>query len=53
MQQQFTVQATLTKTYEMYISAENADDAITSLDEWIADDFEDFEVGARWDFVAI
>ena len=53
MQQQFTVQATLTKTYEIYISAENPEDAIASLDEWIADDFEDFEVGARWDFVTI
>ena len=53
MQQQFTVQATLTKTYEISVEAENPEDAITSLDEWIADDFEDFEVGAQWDFVAI
>ena len=47
------VVATLTKKYQISVEAKNPEDAIASLDEWIADDFEDFEVGARWDFVAI
>jgi hypothetical protein len=48
----FTVMATLTKDYEVEVEAEDAMKAIESLDDWIADDFEDFEVGARWDFKA-
>jgi hypothetical protein len=47
------VQATLTKTYEISVEAENPEDAIASLDDWIADDFEEFETGARWDFIAV
>lgn len=46
----YTVRATLTKDYEVEVEAEDAMKAIESLDDWIADDFEDFEVGARWDF---
>jgi phosphotransferase system HPr-like phosphotransfer protein len=50
--EKFIVRATLTKNYEVEVEAEDAMKAIESLDEWIADDFEDFEVGARWDFEA-
>ena len=47
------VVATLTKEYQIFVEAENSEDAIASLDDWIADDFEEFETGARWDFLAI
>lgn len=46
------VRATLTKDYEVEVEAEDGMDAIKKLDDWIADDFENFEVGARWDFEA-
>lgn len=48
----FIVKATLTKDYEIEVEADNAGEAITKLDDWISDDFEDYEVGARWDFEA-
>lgn len=48
----FIVRATLTKNYEIEVEAEDEMDAIKQLDDWIADDFEDYEVGARWDFEA-
>jgi phosphotransferase system HPr-like phosphotransfer protein len=48
----FIVRAKLTKDYEIEVEAEDEMKAIESLDDWIADDFEDFEVGARWDFEA-
>jgi len=48
----FTVKATLTKEYEVEVEAANEADAIASLDEWIADDFEDFETSASWEFEA-
>jgi hypothetical protein len=48
----FIVRATLTKDYEVEVEANDEMDAIKKLDDWIADDFEDFEVGARWDFEA-
>jgi hypothetical protein len=46
------VRATLTKNYEVEVEAKDGMDAIKKLDDWIADDFEDFEVDARWDFEA-
>jgi hypothetical protein len=49
---EFMIRATLTKEYEVPIMAENELDAIKQLDDWIAYDFEDFEVNAQWDFVA-
>lgn len=52
MSEKFVVKATLTKYYEVPIEAKSEMDAIKKLDDWIADDFEDYEVGARWDFVA-
>lgn len=50
--QKFVVKATLTKYYEVEVKATDEADAIAQLDDWIADDFEDFEVGAKWDFKA-
>jgi hypothetical protein len=48
----YTVRATLTKTYKIKVEATDSVAAIASLDDWIADDFEDFETGASWDFEA-
>ena len=47
------VYATLTKTYEIEVEADNTASAIESLNDWIADDFEDFETGAEWKMEAI
>ncbi len=46
------VRATLTKHYEIEVEAEDPMKAIESLDDWIADDFEEYQVGAKWDFEA-
>jgi|688.fasta_scaffold00884_64 hypothetical protein len=48
----YIVEATLTKNYEVEVEANSPMEAIESLDEWIADDFEGYEVGAKWDFEA-
>jgi hypothetical protein len=48
--EKFIVKATLTRNYEIPVEAENEMDAIKKLDDWISDDFEDFEVTAGWDF---
>lgn len=50
--EKFTVKATLTKYYEVEVEAIDEEDAIAKLDDWIADDFEDYEIGAKWDFEA-
>jgi hypothetical protein len=47
------VYATLTKTYEVEVEADNTASAIASLDDWIADDFEEYETGAEWKMEAI
>lgn len=44
----YTITATLTKTYEIKVEAADSAAAIASLDDWIADDFEDYETGAQW-----
>lgn len=48
----FTVTAVQTKTYEIEVEAEDEASAIASLDEWIEDDFEEFEVTGGWEMVA-
>lgn len=48
----FIVKAIRTVEYEIPAEGEDAMDAIKQLDDWIADDFEGYEVGARWDFEA-
>jgi hypothetical protein len=48
----YTVSAVLTKYYEVEVEAADPAAAIAALDDWIADDFEDFETGAKWDFEA-
>lgn len=44
----YTITATLTKTYEIKVLAKDPQNAIEQLNEWIADDFEDFEIDAIW-----
>lgn len=47
----YTIEATLTKTYKLTsIVAEGELEALATLDEWMADDFDDFETGAEWNF---
>jgi hypothetical protein len=44
----YTITATLTKTYEVKVEAADSAAAIAALNDWIADDFEQFETGAQW-----
>lgn len=48
----YTVTATLTKTYEIEVEALDESEAIASLNDWIDEDFENYEVGAKWEMVA-
>jgi len=48
----YTVYATLTKSFEIEVDALDPSDAIKQLDDWITDDFEDYETNARWELVA-
>jgi hypothetical protein len=49
----YKVCATRTHEYEVIVKANSEDEAITKLADWISDDFEDFEVSAKWDFIAV
>lgn len=44
----YTITATLTRTYEIKVNATDPQNAIEQLDDWISDDFEEFETGAQW-----
>ena len=46
----FIIEATRTHWYTVEVEAEDEDEAYTSLDDWIADDFEPYETNAQWDF---
>ena len=48
----FEIEATLTKRYRIAVDAENSSEAIAQLDDWISDDFEEYEIGAEWEFEA-
>ena len=50
---EYTVTAKLLNTYEIKVMATDEAAALDSLDEWIADDFEDFIINQQWDFEAI
>jgi hypothetical protein len=45
----FIVTAKLLNTYEIEVMATDAAAAIDSLDEWVAEDFEDYLVNQQWD----
>ena len=47
-----TVRATLTREYEIEVDAKDPASAIEKLDDWIADDFEPFEVNGKWELEA-
>ena len=45
----FIVTAKLLNTYEIEVMATDAAAAIDSLDEWVAEDFEDYLQNQQWD----
>lgn len=48
----YTVTATLTRNYEVEVHANDPAQAIEKLDDWMAEDFEPFEVTAKWELEA-
>lgn len=49
----YTVTAVQTTTYEIEVEATDPAAAIAQLDDWIAEDFEDFKVDGKWELEAI
>ena len=50
---EYTITAKLLNTYEIKVMATDEVAALESLDEWVAEDFEDFKTNQQWDFEAI
>ena len=48
----YTVTAVQTTTYEIEVEATDPVAAIDLLDDWIAEDFEDFKVDGKWELEA-
>lgn len=48
----FTIEATRTHWYTVEVEATDEMDAISQLDDWMADDFEAYETNAQWNFEA-
>ena len=48
----YIIKATQTKNYEIEVDAADPAAAIALLDEWIEDDFADYEVTGGWEMVA-
>lgn len=48
----YTITAVQTKTYEIEVEAADPAEAIASLDDWMEDDFEDYEVTGKWEMEA-
>ncbi len=46
----FKIYATRIHKYELTVEAEDEEQAYKSMDDMISDDFENFEVDARWEF---
>jgi hypothetical protein len=46
----YLVQAKLMKYYEVPVEAESREKALELINDFIAEDFEDFETNAQWDF---
>jgi hypothetical protein len=46
----YKIEAKRTIWYEVEVEAEDEIGAYAELDDWIADDFEDFETAGQWDF---
>ena len=49
----YTITATQTKVYEIEVEAKDPGSAITLLDDWIEEDFEDFKVDGKWELEAM
>jgi hypothetical protein len=48
----YLVRATQVIVYEVVVDADNEDKAIASLDEWIAEDFANYQVDSSWQLTA-
>jgi hypothetical protein len=46
----YLIVATRTSEYEIEVEAEDEQSALATLDEWIADDFEEYIRQNAWDF---
>jgi hypothetical protein len=46
----YLIVATSTNEYEIEVEAEDEQAALATLDDWIADDFQDYAVQGTWDF---
>jgi hypothetical protein len=46
----YTIVATLQVEYEVPMEAEDEQEALEMLDDWISDDFKPYQVQATWDF---
>lgn len=46
----YVIQATRTHTYQVTVKAQDEVEAIDQMDDWNSDDFEAYEVDAKWDF---
>ena len=48
----YTILATQTKNYKIEVEAQDPSSAIALLDEWIEDDFEEYETTGGWEMIA-
>lgn len=46
----YLIKAYLQTEYEIDVEAENEEQALHTLDEWIDEDFQPFKVHGEWDF---
>lgn len=46
----YIIEATRTIFYNVPVEANNEDEALTQVYDWISDDFEEFESGGNWSF---
>jgi hypothetical protein len=46
----YKVDAKRTHWYTVEVEAETEQEALEEVRDWLADDFEDFETNAQWDF---
>ena len=49
----YKIEALRKTWYEVKVEAEDEASAFAELDEWIAEDFEDYEVHGSWEFEVI
>lgn len=46
----YMIVATAKNEYEIEVEADDEQSALATLDDWIADDFQDFLIQGTWDF---